>query len=174
MTVTRATLKILNSDVVFPDLLNSNISNGNSYKFFVPRNVDVCIFTLIITKSCDTCNDVHFLVQPHSLPTSKNYLHSSIINSSQTGDGVIEFYPHENSWHYVDLKFFEQITNEPSQKSNPMNASFAASSKASTLNNSTVQHVEYSILIEFLYNKINDQNDGSVGERESSPRLLRW
>lgn len=160
MTVTRASLKILNSDVEFSDILNSNTTFGNSYKFFVPRGVELCTFRLTITKSCKECNDMNFFVQPHSLPTQKNYLHSTVINSSQTSDAVIEFYPHENSWHYVDLKFFEQIVNDATQKSsNSMNAStFAASSKASMLNNSAVQHVAYSVTIEFRFNNVNEQN----------------
>lgn len=172
MTVTRASLKILNSDVDFSDLLYTNASIGSSYKFFVPRNVDVCTFKLTITQPCDGCNDVFFFVQPHSLPTSKNYLHSSVINSSQTSEAVIEFYPHENSWHYVDLKFFEHISNEASQKSNSLNASFVSpSSKASTmLNNSAVQHVEYSIMIEFRYNNINEQNGDESDKFEASDK----
>lgn len=174
MTVARASLRILNSDVNFTDILNTNTSGGLSYKFFVPRNVDVCTFKLTITKSCDGCNDILFFVQPHSLPTSKNYLHSSVINSSQTSDAVIEFYPHENSWHYVDLKFLEQITNEPLLKGNSMNASFASSSKASPLlvniSKSAVQHVEYSIIIEFRYNNINDQNVDDSGKLEANDK----
>lgn len=166
MTVSRASLKILNSDVDFSDLLYSNTTSGNSYKFFVPRNVDICTFKVTITKRCDGCDDLIFFVQPHSLPTSKNFLHSSVINSSQTSDAVIEFYPHENSWHYVDLKFFEPVSNEATQKSNSMNASLPTSSKASMLNNSAVQHVEYSLMIEFRYNNINEQNGDDDGRTE--------
>lgn len=165
MTVTRASLKILNSDVDFTDFLYTNGSLGNGYKFFVPRNVDVCTLKLTITKTCEACNDIHFFVQPHSLPTPKNYLHSSVINSSQTGDSVIEFYPHENSWHYVDLKFFEQITNDASLKGNSMNASF---SSPSMLNDSAVQHVEYSVMIEFRYNNINEQSGDESDRFEKS------
>lgn len=159
MTVTRASLKILNSDVDFADILYTNTTNGNSYKLFVPRNVDICTFKLTITKSCDGCDDINFFVQPHSLPTSKNYLHSSVINSSQTSDVVIEFYPHENSWHYVDLKFFEPTVGDATQKANLMNASHSA---PTVLNNSTVQHVEYSVIIEFRYNQMSEPSvDGS-------------
>lgn len=167
MTVIRASLRILNSDVDFADFLYTNASLGSGYKFFVPRNVDVCTFKLTITKTCDACNDIQFYVQAHSLPTAKNYLHSSVINSSQTGDTVIEFYPHENSWHYVDLKFFEQITNDASQKANSMNAS---SPSPSMLNDSAVQHVEYSIMIEFLYNNINEQNGDESEKFETTDK----
>lgn len=164
----RASLKILNSDVDFRDLLYTNGTIGNGYKFYVPRNVDVCTFKLTITKTCEACSDIVFYVQPHSLPTPKNYLHSSVINSSQTADAVIEFYPHENSWHYVDLKFFEQITNDASQKSNSMNAS--SFSSPSMLNYSAVQHVEYSVMIEFRYNNINDQNGDESEKLDASDK----
>lgn len=164
MTVTRATLRILNSDVEFVDILYTNgSSTGNSYKFFVPRNVDICTFTLTITKACDECNDVHMLVHPHSLPTSKNYLHSSAVNSSQAGDAVIEFYPHENSWHYIDLKFLEHQST-----SNQLNAS----STASPLANATVQHVAYSLMIEFSYNNANEQNGAESGKSEATNKSL--
>lgn len=172
MTVTRASLKILNSDVDFTDILYSNATTGSSYKFFVPRNVDVCTFRLTITKTCDSCNDIHFLVQPHSLPTPKNYLHSSVINASHAGDAVIEFYPHENSWHYVDLKFFEQIMNEATLKGNSVNATTTSPSKSSsTLNSSTVQHVELSVMIGFLFNNVNEQNGDESGKIETSERV---
>ena len=157
MTLTRASLKILNADVLFTDTLHSNATFGNSYKLFVPRSVEMVTFKLTITKSCTSCNDLTFFVQPHSLPTSKNYLHNTLINSRKTADAVIEFYPHENSWHYVDLKFLEQITSDALQKdSNSPNASSFVSS--SMLNNSTVQHVVYSIAIEYRYNNVNEQN----------------
>lgn len=170
MTVSRATLKILNSDVGFTDSLYTNATAGSSYKFFVPRNVDVCMFKLAITKTCDECHDVQFSVQSHSLPTSKNYLHSTLINSSQTDDAVIEFYPHENAWHYVDLKFFEHIDSDASSKASSVNASTAPSSKAS-LNNSAVQHVEFSIFIEFRYNNVNEQgaDDGDTAAAAAAP-----
>lgn len=155
MTVTRATLKILNSDIDFAEILQSNATGGNSYKFFVPRNVDICTITLTISTPCETCNDMQFFVHPHSLPSAKNYLHSATINSSQTGNSVIEFYPHENAWHYVDLKFFE-LSAEASQKAHSANSSTPTSTKASALNNSTVQHVAFTVRIEFRYNSDNE------------------
>lgn len=166
MTVTRAPLKILNSDVTFSELLSTNSSTGGSYKFFVPRNVDVCTFRLTITKTCEECHDVQFSVQSHSLPTTKNYLQSAVINSSQTGDAIIEFYPHENAWHYVDLKFLE-MANDGLQKSNPMNASIAL---PAPLNNSTVRHVEFDILIEFRYNRLNDHSSDGNAKIEATEK----
>ncbi|CRK88937.1 CLUMA_CG002537, isoform A [Clunio marinus] len=153
MTVTRASLKILNSDVDFVDFLSTNMTVGNSYKFFVPRNVDICSFKLTIKKLCERCEKINFAVQAHSLPTSKNYLNSKDINANETSETVIEFYPHENAWHYVDLKFAEP--KEPSMK---FNAS-TSSSRTQTLNNSAVQSVAYSAMLEFRYNHISEQTE---------------
>lgn len=126
------------------------------------------------------CDDLNFFVQPHSLPTSKNYLHSSVINSSQTDDSVIEFYPHENSWHYVDLKFIEHASSDASLRGNPSNDSTAsAPSKASVLNNSAVHHVDYSVMIEFRYNNVNEQNGDEnekieVNDKEHSDDIVKY
>jgi transmembrane protein 8A/B len=166
MTVTRATLKIINADVVFEDSLYTN-TTGNGYKFFVPRSVETVTFRMTIMKSCEGCNDITFFVQPHSLPTSKNYLHNTLINSSQTTDTVIEFYPHENSWHYVDLRFFEQVVSDAPQKSSSQqNASFASS----MLNNSAVQHVVYNLAMEYRYNNVNEQNGDENVKIESKDK----
>lgn len=144
MTVTRALLKILNSNQPSNDILYTNATAPNGYKFFVPRNVDICTFKLTITKVCNECKDINFYVQAHSLPTSKNYLHSAIINvSTWRSDDVIEFYPHENSWHYIDLKFVDH-------QNSTINASQSLP---------IVHSVEYTISIEYqLQKQLNSNN----------------
>jgi transmembrane protein 8A/B len=180
MTVTRASLKILNSDVTFTDKLHTNASAPNSYKFFVPRSVDICTFKLTITRACNECKDINFYVQSHSLPTSKNYLHSTTINVSSTNDDVIEFYPHENSWHYVDINFIESVAAAvaPVGAVNSdatvvhKNSSFILlhSTKAlNALNSSqTVQHIEYSVSIEFQMKRSTSQNDDDDGDGDEN------
>jgi hypothetical protein len=135
---------------------------------------------LTITKSCDGCKDINLAVQSYSLPTLKNYLHSTIINISRTKDNdnsssssnnsnsdnnnnntshydddLIEFYPIENAWHYIDVKFFD--ANEASSKSN------SSSAPVNTLNttNAAVQHIQYSILIEFQLKKTPEMDTSS-------------
>jgi transmembrane protein 8A/B len=151
MTVTRALLKILNSNMPFNDTLHTNATSPNGYKFFVPRNVDICTVKLTIAKACSECKDINFYVQAHSLPTSKNYLHSAIINvSASNSDDVIEFYPHENTWHYVDLKFFDHFNSS-------LNGSTA--STPSTSSAVTIQSVDYTITLEYQLKKTANEEE---------------
>lgn len=127
---------------------------------------------MTISKACEECKDINFSVQSRSLPTSKSYLHSTIINVSHINDEIIEFYPHENAWHYVDLKFFENTFGvvDGSMLSKMMNltssagAGTAGSMKLpnnSNNNNSTsnaVHHIEYNITIEFQYRKTTEND----------------
>jgi transmembrane protein 8A/B len=149
MTVTRALLKILNSNMPFNDTLHTNATSPNGYKFFVPRDVDICTVTLTIAKACNECRDINFYVQARSLPTTKNYLHSAIINVSASSDDVIEFYPHENTWHYVDLKFLDHFNSS-------LNASTASTPSATT---TTIQSVDYTITIEYQLKKTSNDED---------------
>ncbi|KAG5671933.1 hypothetical protein PVAND_002101 [Polypedilum vanderplanki] len=161
MTVTRTSLRILNSDVEFNDSLYTNATAPNSYKFFVPRNVDICTFKLTITRPCIECKDINFIVQSRSLPTAKNYLHSTIINVSQINDDVIEFYPHENAWHYVDLKFLDQ-----------QNASKNASSAIVGNNSNAVQHrIEFNMTIGFQLKNTNGNIDDDNGVENNNNRI---
>lgn len=149
MTVTRAILKILNSDIPFSDILYTNASTPNGYKFFVPRNVDICTFKLTIKRPCTECRDINFYVQAHSVPTTKNYLHSTVINVSASSS-VIEFYPHENAWHYIDLKFVDNLN---------------ASSVNSTVTQSStiVQSIQYSVEIEYQNKKQGNEDEFEGG-----------
>lgn len=161
MTVTRALLKILNTDVSFSDILQTNASAPNGYKFFVPRNVDICTFKLTITRPCieSECKDINFYVQAHSVPTSKNYLHSTIINVSASSS-VIEFYPHESAWHYIDLKFLDNLN--------------ASANSTVTQSSTAVQSIEYSVKIEYQYKKqVNDEDGASEnGTDDASTKYI--
>lgn len=148
MTVTRAILKILNTDIPYTDILYTNATTPNGYKFFVPRNVDICTFKLTIRRNCTQCRDINFYVQAHSVPTSKNYLHSTVINVSAS-NSVIEFYPHDNAWHYIDLKFLDNL-----------NASSANSNVTQSI---AVQSIEYSVEIQYQNKKQLNEDEVEVG-----------
>lgn len=146
MTVSRAILKILNADIPFSDTLSSNASTPNGYKFFVPRDVDICTFKLTITRPCSECRNINFYVQAHSVPTSKNSLHSAVINVSASSS-VIEFYPHENAWHYIDLKFAD-------------NSSAASGNATVTQSSTAVQSIGFSAKIEYQFKKQANEEEG--------------
>lgn len=105
MSVVHSYPRIVGAGPEYKDTLISNATEPISYKFFVPRNTDICTFKLTIAKACMECSDITFYVQSHSLPNSKNYVHSVVISANQTGDIAIDFYPKEHTWHYVDLDF---------------------------------------------------------------------
>lgn len=177
MSIAReSSLKMLNEDVNFKDSLHTNSSGASSYKFFVPWNVDICTVEITLTKACDECNDLIFLVQSNSLPTSKLYLQSMIIPANQTGRTIIEFYPHENSWHYADVKFFEKSTANANDANSaapagtsPSSSSAAANASSSALlgshlrtskaidNSTTVHIIDFNVTLQFSYkNNIDD------------------
>lgn len=152
---------------------------------------------MTITKPCDECRDMNFSVQSRSLPTSKSYLHNTILNVSQINDEIIEFYPHENAWHYVDLKFLEAAFSVDPAIQLKMNTSSAVggagslsrqlnSTNSSDSNNNSnnfynaVHHIEYSITIEFqsrktteneysqFYDQHHDENDDEYDFSDSN------
>lgn len=176
MSVVReSTLRILNEDVNLKDALHTNSSAGSSYKFFVPWDVDICTVEITIKESCDECNDLIFLVQSNSLPTSKRFLQSMIIPANQTGTSTIEFYPHENSWHYVDVKFFEKSTSTIAKNANAaaplksVNASSSAAASTALDNSTTVHRIDFNISIQFSYKSTVDPNEqGENGARKDS------
>jgi hypothetical protein len=158
MTVTRALLKILNTDIPFTDTLYTNASTPNGYKFFVPRNVDICTFKLTIKRPCTECRDINFYVQAHSVPTTKNYLHSTVINVSAS-NSVIEFYPHDNAWHYIDLKFLDNLN--------------ASSANLSATQSSTAVHsIEYSVEIKYQNKKQNNDDEIEVDNGNDTNKFV--
>ncbi|CAO1444482.1 unnamed protein product [Diamesa hyperborea] len=105
MAIVRAHPKIITPNASYKDTIATNATEPRSYKFFVPRNVDICTWRLTIVRTCNDCTDLSFFVQSHSLPNHKNYLQNAIVNVTQANETIIDFYPHENAWHYVDLDF---------------------------------------------------------------------
>lgn len=174
--VRESTLRILNENANFNEMLHTNSSDGRSFKFFVPWNVDICTVEITINESCNECNDLIFLVQSNSLPTSKLYQQSMIVPSNQTGTTAIEFYPHENSWHYVDVKFFQKSSASSSDASSAgnstssMNASTTAAHQKSSkaLDNSTAVHkIDFNISIRFSYkNSADESANGESGSMQ--------
>lgn len=179
MSIARESLKILNEDVNFKDTLHTNSTGtSSSYKFFVPWNVDICTVEIFVTESCHECNDLIFLVQSNSLPTSKLYLQSMIIPANQTGKTIIEFYPHENSWHYADLKFFEKSTDASSSAMNISSSSALLASHLKTSrvadNSTTVHKIDFNVTLQFSYKNIVDDapsNEKKVKSLDVSKNL---
>jgi hypothetical protein len=141
MSVIVATTRIINANQPVQGRLTSNQTEPDSYKFFVPPNTATVTWRLTIQKFCQECSLVSFYVQSNGLPSQKNHLQNAIINPNQTGDVQIEFYPHENCWHFVDLDFIvdEDIVH----------------SKNRSRNNTKFQELEYTVEILFHLNEDN-------------------
>lgn len=174
MAITRASLRILNSQTEFKDTLYSNASEPKSFKFFVPRNVDICTFRLTITKPCENCASISFFVQSHSLPTHKNYLQSTIINASSTNETIIDFYPHENSWHFVDLQFYVPIDGVATAAATVSTKQQDAASKllnytSNKASITAVHHIDYTITIE--YRHYTEQEGDDDNSADSNKKL---
>uniref|UniRef100_A0A336KYA0 CSON002056 protein n=1 Tax=Culicoides sonorensis TaxID=179676 RepID=A0A336KYA0_CULSO len=96
--------------IIHPELLHSNrllvnSTESMSYKFYVPNNIAIVTWHMSITKPCQSCPDIGFYVQSNGMPSLKSYIQNTIMAVNQTGEVSIDFYPQENSWHYVDLEF---------------------------------------------------------------------
>lgn len=175
MAIVRAHPKIITPNVSFKDLLFTNATVPKSYKFFVPRNVDICTWRLTIAKTCNDCTDMSFFVQSHSLPNHKNYLQNAIVNVTQANETIIDFYPHENVWHYVDLDFLvgETIKNSINS-SNMLQAQTTpipnnkTSTTANNVNKQPVHHVEFSISLEFHYFNTDDENEIDINRNNDN------
>lgn len=95
---------------IHPNLTKTNkliVNNTDlvSYKFYVPNSIATITWCIKITKPCQLCPEIGFYVQSNGMPSLKSYIQNTVINVNQTADVTIEFYPHEDAWHYVDLEF---------------------------------------------------------------------
>lgn len=109
----------------------SNISNHQpiTYKFFVPRDVDVVTIRFKVSKVCNECPSIAMYTQANALPTSKNFAHSLIIDANKTDEIITEFHPHQNAWHYTDIYFMNRDTN-PTIAASLLSSSLPPTTKA--------------------------------------------
>ncbi|KFB45996.1 AGAP002672-PA-like protein [Anopheles sinensis] len=133
MSIVAAKPKMLNTDVRHQATLTGDQSEPSSFKFFVPANVSIVTWRLHIAQPCSNCTDVTFHVQASALPTPRDYLQNAIICPNQTGDISIDFYPHESTWHYVDLDFLREPASTQATQTNGGNETTGRNSTAEAL-----------------------------------------
>lgn len=75
------------------------------YKFFTPRYVDVVRLRFNVMRACDQCQPIEIRVQANALPTPKHNIHSVVISTNKTSENIFDFYPNQNTWHYIEIKF---------------------------------------------------------------------
>lgn len=106
--------------------INNNTINGNTdkskplnrqqaiiYKFFVPHFVDVAGLNFNILRACDHCDVISIQIQANALPTPKSSVHNAIINTNKTGETIVNFYPQQNVWHYIEIGYSNRNNDGP-------------------------------------------------------------
>lgn len=154
---------ILNGGETHTNKLLNNASEPISYKFFVPQNIAGVTLKITLLNNedgeivggigggstangnsitnewclTDNCPCVNIYVQAHSLPTRDSYMQNAILYSNQTNEQIIEFYPEEGAWHYVDMEFIAicggSETNGDGGTSNSVNSSTTEDGNSSTI-----------------------------------------
>lgn len=84
------------------------------YKFFVPRYVDVVGLHFGILRACNQCQAITINVQANAVPTTKKFIHNAIIYANKTDETIVDFYPQQNVWHYIEIGFVGQRNTDGS------------------------------------------------------------
>lgn len=136
---------------------NSNMDKSKTsnhqpiiYKFFVPRYVDVVGLRFNIVRACNQCQAIVIHVQANALPTPKNYIHSVVIYANKTSENIVDFYPHQNAWHYIEIGFLNRTKDSDDRSSTtapPIGLTKAFKSKARL--EKKLQFMENNIFVNF-------------------------
>ncbi|GAB0087524.1 uncharacterized protein DMENIID0001_018410 [Sergentomyia squamirostris] len=110
MSVIESNPQTLSENVPHQDILLTNATTPNTYKFFVPRKIVAITIQITVTKACMECSEICLGINSQALPSHRSFLHSDIIPANETTVHLIQFDPEENEWHYVDVSF-EDIAN---------------------------------------------------------------
>lgn len=157
--------------------INNNTINGNTdkskasnrqqaiiYKFFVPHFVDVAGLHFNILRACDHCEAISIQIQANALPTPNSSVHNAIINANKTGESIVNFYPQQNVWHYIEIGYSNRNIGGPlpsafaslSTKS-PQKSKAKIEKKFQLLTNDS--YVDFSIGLRFTMEKITTTTD---------------
>lgn len=150
----------------------SNIQASIIYKFFVPRFVDVVGLNFNIMRACNQCQAILIHVQANALPTPKNFIHSIVVSANKTSEHMIEFYPHQNVWHYIEISFVNGNDNNDSAlhvtNTTPTNTIKAFKSKARQEKRQQFMEsnifINFSIGLQFIY-----ETPAAVESSENGP-----
>lgn len=139
-----------NTTATAPTTDKSKTSNRQPsiiYKFFVPRMVDVVGLHFNIVRACNQCQAIVIHVQANALPTPKNSVHNAIIYANKTSENIVDFYPQQNVWHYIEISF-ENGQND-SVANATASATVAKSLKSKARLDKKLQFMENNIFVNF-------------------------
>lgn len=80
-----------------------------NYKFYVPRQVEIVKWHFKILTPCVDCPAIVLYAQANGLPTLKDYMQTSVFETNRTDEICLEFYPHQNAWHHLEINFLSRI-----------------------------------------------------------------
>lgn len=80
------------------------------YKFFAPRLVDVVRLHFNVMRACDQCQPIEIRVQANALPTPRHNIHSIVVSPNKTSENIFDFHPNQNIWHYIEIRFLNNIS----------------------------------------------------------------
>ena len=159
MAVVQTVPIILSESLPHNSTLYSNATEPINYKFFVPRNVNGITLKIMLSSSntCTDCPDIRLYIQANGLPSAQNYMQTAIIYANQIGDLTMDFYPQQNTWHYVDVNF-ASIDDELQKNL----------TKEVNETTGTVHEVDFTIQIDYIY---VDELDEMVVIEQTQPLM---
>lgn len=143
--------------------LVSNATEPINYKFFVPRNVNAVTLKFAVQSICIECSELILHIQANGLPSTQTFMQSAVVYANQSDvDMVLDFYPHQDTWHYVDVSFL-QIEEEVARNASNANDTVAntTTTTSTQMNNIPVHQTDFGIQIDFVYDAV-EENDTST------------
>lgn len=83
-------------------------SDADTYKFFVPRTVNaVLVHIRVHSSACSgvDCAELLVRVQANALPSTRAHLQSTVLPVANQSAVTVDFYPHQDAWHYLDVGY---------------------------------------------------------------------
>lgn len=85
--------------------LMSNSTDGLVYKFFVPKEIPLVSFNVVVSQ-CIDCEPINIQVDANRLPSKTNRMEGvTLIPHNIENVGDIELLPRYNAWHYITIQF---------------------------------------------------------------------
>lgn len=166
MSVVRTMPIILNEGILHNNTLVSNVTEPINYKFFVPRNVNAVTLKFAIQSICTECSELILHIQANGLPSTQTYMQSAVIYANQSDmDVILDFYPHQDTWHYVDVNFLQMEEEQSLIRNSSITSENESTTTSTTTTTSTpniqrdavVHQTDFSMQVEFIYDE--DGND---------------
>lgn len=132
---------------IFPNLNNYTITlnekNKQTYKFFVPDNINHIYVAFKVPAQCEYCKNIIVTVQESRVPSKEKFL-EKLRFKENFETNVMQIWPYENRWHYMELQY-DPMENITSNLSTNISISFKFISDISTapIKNDTIHNLYF-------------------------------